>query len=136
VTDAALTAAQARAWRVARHGLDERAPRDAMLDVAAALCGVHAQLPSSAELALWARVDGLRPGDVDRALWKDRALVKTWAMRGTLHLLPAAELGRWIAALGTRERFRHPRGTGRSRSRPRSSTASSRRSAPSCATGS
>jgi hypothetical protein len=106
VTDATLTAAQARAWRVARHRLDARAPREALVDVAGVLCGVHAQLQSSAELALWARVEGLRPGDVDRALWEERSLVKLWAMRGTLHLLPAAELGRWSAALGTRERFR------------------------------
>jgi len=28
--------------------------------------------------------------------------VKTWALRGTLHLLPAAELSLWITGLGTR----------------------------------
>ena len=28
--------------------------------------------------------------------------MKTWAMRGTLHLLPAAELPMWQAALSTR----------------------------------
>ncbi|HEV3011821.1 MAG TPA: winged helix DNA-binding domain-containing protein, partial [Actinomycetota bacterium] len=32
----------------------------------------------------------------------ERSLVKTWAMRGTLHLLPAAELPIWQAALSTR----------------------------------
>ena len=51
----------------------------------------------SAELTLWARVDGLDPDAVATALWEDRTLVKTWAMRGTLHLLPAAELGLWQA---------------------------------------
>jgi Winged helix DNA-binding domain len=57
---------------------------------------------SSAELTLWARVDGLEPEAVASALWEERSLVKTWAMRGTLHLLPAAELGLWITGLGTR----------------------------------
>jgi Winged helix DNA-binding domain len=77
-----------------------------MLEVVSALCGVHAQVMSSAELTLWARVEGLSPHAVSRALWEERTLVKTWAMRGTLHLLPAAELGEWIAALGTRlERY-------------------------------
>jgi hypothetical protein len=57
---------------------------------------------SSAELTLAARVEGLEPGDVGRALWEERSLVKTWAMRGTLHLLPAAELPMWQAALSTR----------------------------------
>ncbi len=53
---------------------------------------------SAAELALWARVDGLTPRDVQSALWQDRTLVKTWAMRATLHLLPAAELPLYVAA--------------------------------------
>ena len=80
-----------------------------MLAVASELCGVHAQVMSSAELTLHARVDGLDPGDVAKALWVDRTLVKTWAMRGTLHLLPAAEYGLWQAALSPQyERFTKP----------------------------
>jgi hypothetical protein len=86
------------AWRMRRGHLEERAPREAMLDVVAAIGGLHAQVMSSAELTLWARVADLGPGDVQRALWEDRTLVKTWAMRGTLHLLPAAELPLWVAA--------------------------------------
>ncbi|MGH8871279.1 MAG: DNA glycosylase AlkZ-like family protein [Acidimicrobiia bacterium] len=42
--------------------------------------------------------------DPDRLLWQERSLVKTRAMRGTLHLLPADELGTWIAAMRRRER--------------------------------
>jgi uncharacterized protein YcaQ len=94
--------AQVAAWRVARHHLDSRAPAGAMLEVAAGIAGVHAQVLSSAELTLWARVEGLAPDAVRRALWSERSLVKTWAMRGTLHLLPAAELPMWQAALSTR----------------------------------
>ena len=45
---------------------------------------------------------------MQRALWEDRTLVKTWAMRGTLHLLPAGELPLWHAALGTRPRYLRP----------------------------
>jgi hypothetical protein len=92
---------QVRAWRLRRHHLDRRAPRAAMLDVVAAIAGLHAQVMSSANLTLWARVDGLEPDAVARALWEDRSLVKTWAMRGTLHLLPAAEFPIWQAALHT-----------------------------------
>jgi hypothetical protein len=73
-----------------------------MLEVVAVLCGLHAQVMSSAELTLAARVEGLAPDAVGRALWEDRSLVKTWAMRGTLHLLPAAEFPMWQAALSTR----------------------------------
>ena len=37
------------------------------------------QLMSSAELSLWARIDGLERGALDEALWTHRALVKLWA---------------------------------------------------------
>jgi Winged helix DNA-binding domain len=90
------------AWRARRHHLDERVPAEAMLEIVAGLAGVHAQVMSSAELTLAARVEGLAPDAVRRALWSERSLVKTWAMRGTLHLLPASEFPRWQAALSTR----------------------------------
>lgn len=79
-----------------------------MLAVASRLCGLHAQVLSSAELSAWARVDALERGMVQRALWEDRSLVKTWAMRGTLHLLPSCELPVWHAALGTSRRYLRP----------------------------
>jgi hypothetical protein len=99
---ATLRWAQVAAWRAARHHLDERVPATAMLEVVADIAGLHAQVMSSAELTLAARVDGLRPDDARRALWEERSLVKTWAMRGTLHLLPASEFPLWQAALSTR----------------------------------
>jgi hypothetical protein len=79
-----------------------------MLAVASRLCGLHAQVLSSAVLSLWARVEDLERGAVQRALWEDRTLVKTWAMRGTLHLLPTSELPLWQAALSTSRRYRKP----------------------------
>ncbi len=85
-------------WRLRRQHLAHRAPRGAALDVVRDISGLHAQLTSSAELSLWTRVDGLERDAVSRALWEDRMLVKTWAMRGTLHLLPADDLGLWIGA--------------------------------------
>jgi uncharacterized protein YcaQ len=97
------------AWRSRRHRLHERAPATAMLQVAGELCGVHAQVMSSAELTLHARVDDLESTAVADALWRDRTLVKTWAMRGTLHLLPAVEYPLWQAALSTQyARFTKP----------------------------
>jgi winged helix DNA-binding protein len=96
---------QVRAWRAARHRLDERVPAEGGLQVVAEICGLHAQVMSSAELTLAARVEGLAPDAVGRALWSERSLVKTWAMRGTLHLLPAAEFPLWQAALATRRNW-------------------------------
>ena len=105
-----LTWAQAAAWRMERHGLTERkaASDDAVLEVCGRLCGLHAQVMSSAELTAWARLDGLERGEVARLLWEDRRLVKTWAVRGTLHLLPARELPLWHAAFSTFAHFTKP----------------------------
>jgi len=67
--------------------------------------GVQAQVGSAADLSLWARVDGIRPEDVRDALWKRRRVVRTWAMRGTLHLLAARDLPLLTAVLGTHDRW-------------------------------
>jgi hypothetical protein len=66
------------------------------------VCGLHAQVMSAAGLAAAVRVDGLPRDAVARALWEERTLVKVWAMRGTLHLLAADELGLYVGALSNR----------------------------------
>jgi hypothetical protein len=68
-----------------------------MLEVVGDLLGVHAQLMSSAEQAIAVRGP---EGDVQRALWGERTLVKTWVWRGTLHLIRAEDLGLYAGALG------------------------------------
>ena len=83
---------------MARSSLDERASADRLVDVAGALCGVHAQVQASAELQLAARLEGAARTDVRAALWEERTLVKAWTVRGTLHLHPAEELPLWLAA--------------------------------------
>jgi hypothetical protein len=96
------------AWRARRHGLLSRAPVPEALGIVSRLCGLHAQLMSSAELSLWARVAELPREWVANALWEDRTLVKTWATRGTLHLLARSELPTWLGALGTYRHYRKP----------------------------
>ncbi len=73
-----------------------------MARVVSNLCGVQAQVLSGAGLSLWARVDNITIRDVEDALWKHRSLVKTWCMRGTLHLLSSTDLPAYVAALKTR----------------------------------
>lgn len=84
--------------RLARSHLVERAPAEQLVQVVRDVCGIHAQVTGSAELQLAARVEGITQGDVRAALWERRELVKTWTLRGTLHLHPADELGLWTAA--------------------------------------
>ena len=96
------------AWRVAQHHLDERVSKRRALTLVGEIGGLHAQLMSSAELALWARVDRLNRNDFEKWLWTDRRLVKTWAMRGTLHVLRSDEYPLWQAGLSTYEHYLKP----------------------------
>jgi hypothetical protein len=93
-----LTWPQVNSWRLSQHGLVPRLPRQEFMQAVTRTGGIQAQVMSAAELALGARVDGLTPEDVQAALWQDRTLVKTWAMRATLHLLAAHELPLYVAA--------------------------------------
>lgn len=63
------------------------------------LCGVQTQVASSAELAVRVRRKASRPGEVARAL-SDGGLVKTWAMRGALHVLAPEQGGAFLSLLG------------------------------------
>ena len=63
------------------------------------LCGAHAQILTAAELSIGRRIAGATRADVQRALWEERTLVKTFGPRGTVHLLPAADLPMWTGAL-------------------------------------
>ena len=106
---ARLTWESVLAWRMRRQHLAERVSTRRALAVVSDLCGLHAQVTSSAELTLWARVDGLKRGWMEDQLWKRRRLVKTWAMRGTLHLLRADELALYTGALARlRPRYEVP----------------------------
>ena len=85
--------------RMARHALTEPASDLGPADVAGVLCGAHAQVLSAAELSIGRRIAGATRADIQRALWEDRTLVKTFGPRGTVHLLPAADLPMWTGAL-------------------------------------
>ncbi|MEV4945089.1 winged helix DNA-binding domain-containing protein [Streptomyces sp. NPDC053755] len=97
-TSSPVTWARADARRIRRQFLDVRtdAPPAA---VASAMLGAHAQVLSAAELSLALRTADATRADVRAALWEDRSLVKTYGPRGTVHLLPAADLPVWTGAL-------------------------------------
>ena len=90
---------QVLAFRLERHFLTERAQQGNLLSVASALCGLHAQVTSSPELALWARVKALGRGAVKQALELDRTLVRTWTIRDTVHVIPADDLPMYVGVL-------------------------------------
>ena len=77
--------------------------RNSIADVAQVvkeLCGVQAQDASAAALTVRARSAGLTASDVERARLQERSLVRTWCMRGTLHLLATQDIGWLLPLLG------------------------------------
>jgi hypothetical protein len=98
-TPAPLSWSGVTARRMARHALTEPARDLGPAEVAGVLCGAHAQVLSAAELSIGRRIAGATRADIQRALWEDRTLVKTFGPRGTVHLLPAADLPMWTGAL-------------------------------------
>ncbi|HTI33377.1 MAG TPA: winged helix DNA-binding domain-containing protein [Miltoncostaea sp.] len=85
------------AARLRAQGLGEARARDAHTAVRTALA-IQAQDTRSSRLGVRARSEGLTVDDVARACDEERSLVRTWAMRATLHML-AAEDVRWIVGL-------------------------------------
>jgi hypothetical protein len=94
-----LSWAQVCARRLQRHALSAPAREAGPADVAAAICGAHAQVLSAAELSIGLRLDRATRSDVRAALWAERSLVKTRGPRGTVHLLAARDLPMWTGAL-------------------------------------
>jgi hypothetical protein len=93
---------QAHAWRLRRQLVEPRASAAsaAPREIIERLCGVQAQVASSAELAVLLRQDAPAIGAVRQELEAGR-LVKTWAMRGTLHLLPAASAAAFLSVIAS-----------------------------------
>ena len=97
---AELTWEQVHAFRLARQHLTHRAPKKDLARVTGDIGGAQAQVMSAAELQVAVRAD-CTVADVRKALWTDKKLVKTWLMRGTLHLVPADDLPVFTAAMSS-----------------------------------
>jgi len=94
-----LTWKEVWGWRLARHALLAPQPKESLVEVVRTVCGIHAQVMPAAELSIGVRVAGVTRQEVRAELWQRRGLVKTYGLRGTVHLFPADELPLWLAAL-------------------------------------
>lgn len=94
-----LVWSQVNAWRLEQHSLLARAKHAAMIEVVQRVGALQAQMMSAAELQLWARVENLTPDDVQNAIWQERTLLKSWVLRGTLHLIASADFPLYVAVL-------------------------------------
>ena len=97
-----LSKARVNSWRLARHHLTQRVGKGDLAKVVSDVCGIQAQVLSAAELAIRARVEEVTQQDVRDALSKDHAILRTWCMRGTIHILASSDLPLLVAALKTK----------------------------------
>ena len=94
-----LTADETRRLRVSSQGLDVPiGGAGAVLDIVRGTGGIQGQDFNAAALQVRARSFGLTYADVVFALSESRSIVRTWVMRGTLHLIPSED-HRWMTSL-------------------------------------
>jgi hypothetical protein len=95
----ALTEDRLRRWRMRSQRLTGPRPRT-VPEVVRAVGGLQAQDTAAARLAVRPRGGGLDAAAVRRACNQERSVVRTWAMRGTLHMVAAEDAGWLVALLG------------------------------------
>jgi hypothetical protein len=82
---------QVLAYRLAAHHLTRRlGPRSIEK---AAFCGIQETPMGTAGVAFTARIEGLTPAALERALYEHRTLLMIWSVRGAPYVVPAADLG-------------------------------------------
>ncbi|WP_017582738.1 winged helix DNA-binding domain-containing protein [Nocardiopsis valliformis] len=101
-----ITWEQVLAWRLQRQFVVPRGDATAS-EIIGRLCGVQAQVASSAESAVGNRQNNPLPGQIDSAL-NDRSIVKTWSMRGTLHLVRSEEAASYLSLLASGRTWEKP----------------------------
>jgi Winged helix DNA-binding domain len=83
-----ISADERRARMARRHAIAEAYRALDPVEAARSMVCLHGTDPASVYLSAFARVDGLKVGDLDRELYERRSLVKHLAMRRTLFVFP------------------------------------------------
>jgi Winged helix DNA-binding domain len=97
---------QVHAWRLRRQFVDPAGGRRCGRGLDR-LCGVQAQVASSAELAVRLRQADPEAGAIERGV-ADGALVKTWAMRASLHLLRSSQAPSFLSLIASTRAWEKP----------------------------
>ncbi|MFC8043179.1 DNA glycosylase AlkZ-like family protein [Nocardia sp. NPDC057353] len=100
-----LTAEQVFGWRLRRQFVTE--PAGSAVEIAHRLAGVQAQVASAAELAVALRSAEPAPDALAGALTA-RTVLRTWAMRGTLHVLTAEHAAAALALVASARTWEKP----------------------------
>jgi hypothetical protein len=81
-----------RARLARRHSLARGERASHVVDAARSVVCLHGTDPATVYLSAWARVEAMTVADMDRALYRERSLVKHLAMRRTLFVFPRETL--------------------------------------------
>ena len=76
-----------------RHRLASGERAGGVVEAARSVVCLHGTDPATVYLSAWARVGAMTVGDMERALYRDRSLVKHLAMRRTLFVFPRETMG-------------------------------------------
>jgi uncharacterized protein YcaQ len=82
------------------HFLTGRSAGADLVAVVDRLCGLNAQAARTPYLSLWSRVEGFRRDELAQVFRRQRRLIKTWLMRGTVHMVPTGDFYIYRRALG------------------------------------
>ena len=96
-----FTTEQANAFRLKRQYLTTRA--DSPAQILGGIFGVQSQVFSAADFNINSRLKRMEAGIVDKAI-RERDVIKTWGMRGTLHLFHPTDFHIYIGATRHRDR--------------------------------
>ena len=94
-----LTWADVLQRRLSTTALRKQVKHDAVADLVGRACCFQAQILSSSQLAVGLRVQSGTHDHLERAMWQDRVIVKTYGPRHTLHLVSAKDYPLWMAAM-------------------------------------
>ena len=97
VLSISLTGTEARRLRLHSQHLNASAPFG-VAGIVRSIAAVQAQDAVAEVLAVRVRTEGTTESEFERARVGERSVVRTWALRGTMHLLPAEDT-RWILGL-------------------------------------
>src|SRR5262245_476098 len=86
-----VTIEERRARLGRRQHLAAGAKGDDVVAVAGDIVAFHATDPASVYMSAWARMDGVTPDEITRALYDERTLVRMLGMRRTMFVLPVAQ---------------------------------------------
>lgn len=93
-----ITIDRARRFTLDSHSLIKRTNQD-LVAVVDQICGLNSQTARASYISLWSRIKGFKRSVFDKVLYKDRKLIKTWLMRGTVHTVPAKDFAIYQKAL-------------------------------------